>query len=89
MIDNVSCCLPQDASFKTYDDVMRHLDGLGVFHMDMGLGRMERALSALGLDRPLRPTVQRDTCVFLPMDRYLPRPAALFTQMLQETATTY
>ena len=43
MNDNVSCCLPQDASFKTYDDVIRHLDGLGVFHMDMGLGRMERA----------------------------------------------
>ncbi|MBR6674019.1 MAG: bifunctional folylpolyglutamate synthase/dihydrofolate synthase [Mailhella sp.] len=58
MNHNVSCCLPQDAPFKTYDDVIRHLDGLGVFHMDMGLGRMERALSALGLDRPLRPTVQ-------------------------------
>ena len=58
MNDNVSSCLPANAPFKTYDDVMRHLDGLGVFHMDMGLSRMERALSALGLDRPSRPTVQ-------------------------------
>ena len=58
MNENVSSCLPQDAPFKTYDDVIRHLDGLGVFHMDMGLGRMERALAALGLDRAVHPTVQ-------------------------------
>ena len=54
----ISSCLPEGAPFKSYDDVIRHLDGLGVFHMDMGLGRMERALSALGLDRLNRPTVQ-------------------------------
>ena len=54
----ISSCLPEGAPFKSYDDVIRHLDGLGVFHMDMGLGRMERALSALGLDRLTRPTVQ-------------------------------
>ena len=54
----ISSCLPEGAPFKSYDDVIRHLDGLGVFHMDMGLGRMERALSALGLDRLSRPTVQ-------------------------------
>ncbi len=58
MNENVSSCLPQDAPFKTYDDVIRHLDGLGVFHMDMGLGRMERALAALALDGAVHPTVQ-------------------------------
>ena len=41
------CCLPEDAPFRTYEDVLRHLDSLGLFHMDMGLGRMERALRAL------------------------------------------
>ena len=54
----LSSCLPKNAPFQTYDDVMRHLDGLGVFHMDMGLGRMERALAALALDQLNRPTVQ-------------------------------
>ena len=58
MNDHLSSCLPDGAPFHSYDDVIRHLDGLGVFHMDMGLGRMERALSALGLDRLTRPTVQ-------------------------------
>ncbi|MBQ4615889.1 MAG: bifunctional folylpolyglutamate synthase/dihydrofolate synthase [Mailhella sp.] len=58
MIDKLSSCLPADAPFHSYDDVLRHLDGLGVFHMDMGLGRMERALSALGLNSLRRPTVQ-------------------------------
>ena len=52
------CCLPEDAPFRTYEDVLRHLDSLGLFHMDMGLGRMERALHALELDNLRCPAVQ-------------------------------
>ena len=54
------CCLPEDAPFRTYEDVLRHLDSLGLFHMDMGLGRMERALHALELDN-LRGAI-KETC---------------------------
>jgi len=39
-------------AFRTPGDIRRHLDGLGLFHMDMGLGRMRRALAALELTRP-------------------------------------
>lgn len=53
-----SCCLPESAPFHSYEDVLRHLDSLGLFHMDMGLGRMERALSALELKRFHCPAVQ-------------------------------
>ena len=38
--------------FSTPGDIQRHLDGLGLFHMDMGLGRMRKALAALNLTRP-------------------------------------
>ncbi|BFR47743.1 bifunctional folylpolyglutamate synthase/dihydrofolate synthase [Nitratidesulfovibrio sp. HK-II] len=38
--------------FATYDDVQAHLDKLGMFHMDLGLGRMERVLDALSLTAP-------------------------------------
>lgn len=38
--------------FATYDDVQAHLDRLGMFHMDLGLGRMERVLDALSLTAP-------------------------------------
>lgn len=38
--------------FATYDDVQAHLDRLGMFHMDLGLGRMERVLDELGLAAP-------------------------------------
>ena len=41
-----------NTTFNTPADVQRHLDGLGLFHMDMGLGRMRRALAALDLARP-------------------------------------
>jgi dihydrofolate synthase/folylpolyglutamate synthase len=53
-----SCCLPADAPFHSYEDVMRHLDSLGLFHMDMGLGRMERALEKCGITRFHCPAVQ-------------------------------
>jgi len=31
---------------------MAHLDGLGLFHMELGLARVDKALAALGLTRP-------------------------------------
>ena len=44
--------------FSDFSQIQRHLDGLGLFHMDMGLDRMRRALSHLGLNRPPFVTVQ-------------------------------
>jgi len=44
--------------FRTFDDFQAHLDALGMFHMDLGLGRMERALARLGLDAPFCASVQ-------------------------------
>ena len=41
-----------NTTFSTPADIQRHLDSLGLFHMDMGLGRMRRALAALDLARP-------------------------------------
>jgi len=59
MSETLSCCvLPEDAPFRSAEDVIRHLDGLGLFHMDMGLGRMQKALSTLGLDRFHCPAIQ-------------------------------
>ncbi|HJD96084.1 folylpolyglutamate synthase/dihydrofolate synthase family protein [Mailhella massiliensis] len=60
MTDHGSCCcrLPESAPFHSYEEVLQHLDSLGLFHMDMGLGRMERALHALELDRLRCPAVQ-------------------------------
>ena len=52
------CCLPQDAPFRSYEDVIRHLDALNVFHIDLGLGRMERALANAGIQRFHCPAVQ-------------------------------
>jgi len=43
---------PDFASFQAY------LDSLGMFHMDMGLSRIRRALKALGLEEPPAPSVQ-------------------------------
>ncbi len=54
-----SCCCPGvDGPLFSYADVLAHLDGLGLFHMDMGLGRMESALRALGVTRLPCPVVQ-------------------------------
>ena len=52
------CCLPQDAPFRTYEDVIRHLDALNVFHIDLGLGRMKQALDGVGIQRFHCPAVQ-------------------------------
>ncbi len=38
--------------FATYDALLSHLDALGLFHMDLSLGRMERFLERTGLSRP-------------------------------------
>ena len=38
--------------FSTIGQIWEHLDGLGFFHMDLSLTRMETALSRLGLSRP-------------------------------------
>lgn len=59
MSETVSCCcLPSSAPFHTYEEVIRHLDSLGLFHMDMGLDRMKRALHSLGLGKMHCPAVQ-------------------------------
>lgn len=44
--------------FNAYDDVMAHLDRLGLFHMDMGLDRIRAVLDALNLSRLPFPVVQ-------------------------------
>ena len=46
-------------TFKTFEDVLDHLDSLGLFHMDFELDRMRAGLEALGLvQRPPYVTVQ-------------------------------
>lgn len=44
--------------FRNFQDIRRHLDALGMFHMDFGLDRMRRTLGALDLERPPFPVVQ-------------------------------
>lgn len=44
--------------FHNFQEVLAHLDGLGLFHMDMRLDRMRRALAALDLTRPPFTVVQ-------------------------------
>ncbi len=44
--------------FQSFKDFQAHLDALGMFHMDLALGRMERALARLGLDAPFCASVQ-------------------------------
>lgn len=39
-------------AFRNFQDIQSHLDVLGMFHMDLGLERMRRALAALDLERP-------------------------------------
>lgn len=40
------------ASFQNFQEVLAHLKGKGLFHMDLSLDRMRRALAALDLARP-------------------------------------
>lgn len=58
--------------FRSFQDVCEHLDALGMFHMELGLGRIRRVLAALGLERPPFTVVQvlgtngkGSTCAFL------------------------
>ena len=58
--------------FRSFRDVREHLDALGMFHMELGLGRIRRVLGALGLERPPFAVVQvlgtngkGSTCAFL------------------------
>ena len=44
-------------AFQTFEDVQAHLDSLGLFHMDLKLDRIQRAIKLLNL-RPLCPVVQ-------------------------------
>ena len=44
--------------FNDFSQIQHHLDGLGLFHMDMGLDRMRRALTLLDLAHPPFVTVQ-------------------------------
>ncbi|MDR2054583.1 MAG: bifunctional folylpolyglutamate synthase/ dihydrofolate synthase [Desulfovibrio sp.] len=39
-------------TFNTFRELLSHLEALGLFHMDLGLGRMRRVLAAHGLERP-------------------------------------
>lgn len=45
-------------TFHTYQDVLRHLDNLGLFHMDMHLDRMYRAIKKSNLAQQFVPAVQ-------------------------------
>ncbi|MBD5646422.1 MAG: bifunctional folylpolyglutamate synthase/ dihydrofolate synthase [Desulfovibrio sp.] len=58
--------------FRSFREVREHLDALGMFHMELGLGRIRRVLTALGLERPPFTVVQvlgtngkGSTCAFL------------------------
>lgn len=53
-----SCCPTSADRFTNFEDVQHYLDGLGLFHMDMGLGRMEKALTVLSAQRLPCPVVQ-------------------------------
>lgn len=45
-------------SFSTFQEIAAHMDGLGLFHVELGLSRMRRALAALDLERPPFAVVQ-------------------------------
>ncbi|MDR2745138.1 MAG: bifunctional folylpolyglutamate synthase/ dihydrofolate synthase [Desulfovibrio sp.] len=47
-----------DFTFNTFCEVLNHLERLGLFHMDLSLGRMRRFLAAHGLERPPFVTIQ-------------------------------
>lgn len=56
---SMSCsCRSPEKGLKSFEQVLTHLNGLGLFHMDMGLDRMRRALEKLGISRFPCPAVQ-------------------------------
>ncbi|MCH5276505.1 MAG: bifunctional folylpolyglutamate synthase/dihydrofolate synthase [Desulfovibrionaceae bacterium] len=54
----MTCSPAGSGPLTRFADVLAYLDGLGLFHMDMGLGRMEGALRALKVSRLPCPVVQ-------------------------------
>lgn len=50
-------CKSSLGKFKSFEDVENYLNCLGMFHMDLGLGRMEKAKELLGL-RLMCPVIQ-------------------------------
>ncbi len=40
------------SKFSSFEEFAGYLDGLGLFHMDLGLGRIRGALNAMNLSRP-------------------------------------
>ena len=56
---SISCsCRFPEKGLKNFAEVLAHLNGLGLFHMEMGLERMRGALEKLGLTRFPCPSVQ-------------------------------
>jgi len=51
-------CTSSTNHFKSYADVNKHLESIGLFHMDLSLDRMEKALHALGVQKMPCPLVQ-------------------------------
>ena len=52
-----SCRFPEKG-LKSFEEVLAHLNRLGLFNMDMGLDRMRGALEKLGITRFPCPAVQ-------------------------------
>lgn len=52
IVMNHCSCKTADNRFKTFEDVENYLDSLGMFHMELGLERMEKAKFLLGLRFP-------------------------------------
>lgn len=46
------------SKFASFEEFSLYLDGLGLFHMDLGLGRIRAALAAMNLSRPSFISVQ-------------------------------
>ncbi len=56
---NMSCsCRFPEKGLKSFEEVLAHLNGLGLFNMNMGLDRMRGALEKLGLTRFPCPAIQ-------------------------------
>lgn len=56
---NESCrCADETTCFPSYADVLEYLNGLGLFHMELDLNRMYRALAAFKITKMPCPVVQ-------------------------------
>lgn len=67
------CCIPErGAAFQSFAEVEAYLDGLGLFHMDLGLDRVRSGLELMEAKRLPCPVIQvvgtngkGSTCAFL------------------------